>query len=216
MALSFRDYVLISEALAEVQLEEGKIDDLLAWVKKKLGPKATLDQIEAKLKTLKDVDAKDIAAVKKNLDSLKKTSASRDFHARKAADAVKSKTGVRTTVSTISHHSGIEDAKARLAATPSNKMRASQGRASERNWALGEEVLEESQDFVVTYKLKTGDTAKRWKVTARDSAHAKRKFSDSHYGAKLVSIEPMGGKKVAVKKVAERPGMDEDLDELED
>ena len=207
MALSFKDYVLISDAIKEVQLEEGKIDDLLAYVKKLLGPKASPEQIEAKLKTLKGVNAKDIAAVKKNVDSVKKTVASRDFHARKAADAAKP----RGTVPTISHHSGIEAAKRALASTPSNLMTAAQSRASERSWALGEEKLEEAQAFVVTYKLKTGDVAKRWKVTARDAAQAKRKFGDTHYGAKLVSVEPMNGaKKVAVKKVTERPSMDED------
>lgn len=204
MALSFKEYVLISDAIKEVQLEEGKIDDLLAYVKKLLGPKATPEQIEAKLKKLKGIEAKDLEAVKK-------TSASRDFHARKAADAAKPVKNVRGTVPTISHHSGVEDAKAHLAATASNKMRASQGRASDRNWALGEETLEEAQAFVVTYKLKTGDIAKRWKVTARDAAQAKRKFGDTHYGAKLVSVEPMSGsKKVAIKKEPERPAMDED------
>lgn len=206
MALSFKDYVLISDAMKEIQLEEGKIDDLLAWVKKLLGPKATPEQIEAKLKTLKDVDKKDIEKVKKTL-------ASRDFHARKAVDAAKPKP--RGTVPTVSHHTGVEDSKKRLAALSTNKMRAGQLRHSERSW-MGEETLEEAQAFVVTYKLKTGDVAKRWKVIARDAAQAKRKFSDTHYGAKLVSVEPMGGTKVPVKKVVERPAMDEDLDKLED
>ena len=208
MALSFKDYVLISDAIKEVQLEEGRIDDILAYVKKLLGPKASPEQIEAKLKTLKDVNAKDIAAVKKTVDKVKETSASKAFHARKADDAAKPKS--RGTVPTTSHHSGIEDAKARLAVTSSSNMRAAQSRASERAW-MKEEKLEESQAFVVTYKLKTGDVAKRWKVTARDAAQAKRKFGDTHYGAKLISVEPLnGGKKVAVKKVAERPSMDED------
>lgn len=200
MALSFSDYILIADAMKEVQLEEGKIDDLLAYVKKLLGPKATPEQIEAKLKKLKDVDKKDIAAVQK-------TMASRDFHARKGAEAEKPKP--RGTVPTVSHHGGIEDAKRKLAELPSDKMRPGQLRHAERAW-MGEETLKEAQAFVVTYKLKTGDVAKRWKVTARDAAQAKRKFSDTHYGAKLVSVEPMGGTKVPVKKTAEKPAVDED------
>lgn len=212
MALSFRDYVLISDAVKENQLEEGRIEDLLAWVKKLLGPKATPEQIEAKLKTLKDVDKKDLEAIKK----ISNTKAAREFAVRKAARDEAPKSSTRGTVPTISHHSGIEDSKKRLAALSSDKMRGGQLRHAERSW-MGEETLEEAQAFVVTYKLKTGDVAKRWKVTARDAAQAKRKFGDTHYGAKLVSVEPMtGAKKVAVKKEPERPAMDEELDELDD
>lgn len=207
MALSFKDFILIADAMKEVQLEEGKIDDLLAYVKKLLGPKASKEEIDAKVKKLQDADKKDV-------DKIKKTSASRDFHARKAADAMKPKT--RGTVATVSHHPDIEDAKKRMSSMATSKMRAGQLRNSERTW-MGEETLEEAQDFVVTYKLKTGDVAKRWKVTARDATQAKRKWSDSHLGAKLVSVEPMkGGAKVPVKKVPEKPSVEEDLDTLED
>ncbi len=221
MALSFRDYVLITEAIQEIQLEEGwaadKMAQALEFIKKKLGPKATPEKIEAELKKLKGLNAADIAAVKKA--AAKKTKQGEAFKERqkKREDDEKAQKGARRTVATVSHHSGVEDAKRNLAAAhASNKLRAGQRKSDERSW-MGEETLEEAQDFVVTYKLKTGDTAKRWKVTARDAAQAKRKFGDTHYGAKLVSVEPMnGGKKVPVKKVPEKPSVDEDFDDIDD
>lgn len=210
MAISFRDYVLISDAFEANQLEEGKLEDIWAYVKKKLGGKATDDKIEKEIERLKLLDKKDI-------DKIKKTAASRDFHARKAALAA-APPKARQTQPTISHHSGIEAAKANLAAAHrAGKTRAGQNRAGERAWMGEAEQLDEAQEFIVTYKLKTGDVAKRWKTGARDAQQAKRKFNDSHLGAKIVSVEPAkGGSKVPMKKQVEKPAVDEDFEPFDD
>lgn len=211
MALTFKEYVLIANAIQEIQLEEGALDDareliskatgkskaLILKVIKMLGPNATKEQIRAKIKEIE-------ADEKSDKESISKTASSKAFHARRAEQAAKAAKGKsRTTVPTISHHSGIEDAKRRLASLPSAGMRAGQLRHAERSW-MGEETLEEALSFLVTYRLRSGGDAKTWTVTARDANQAKRKFSDSHYGAKLISVEPepMNQKVITAKKTA--------------
>jgi hypothetical protein len=63
---------------------------------------------------------------------------------------------------------------------------------------MNEDVLEEGQDFTVSYKLRGSDAVKKVVLNGRNVIDIKRKFADSHYGAKLVSVEPS---KVVVKKV---------------
>lgn len=184
MALSFRDYITISTAFADAQLDEGKIWDA---IKAKLGAKASDEDVEAELERLKKTDSKDLAKIKT-------TQASRDAAARKAErEAAAAKLPAST------GHAGADDARRRLTATKTGNMRAGQSRATERGWALGEETLAEAQEFVVSYSLKSSDAVKRCTLKARDVTDVKRKFADTHYGAKLLSVAP--AKKVE-KKIA--------------
>jgi len=53
MGLSFKDYVVISEALEVEQLEEGWMDDAILVIKKKLGGKMSDDEIKDEIEKLK-------------------------------------------------------------------------------------------------------------------------------------------------------------------
>ena len=94
--ISFSDYVVISDALVEDQLIEGKIWDA---IKKKLGGSASDADIGAEVERLKSLDADDI-------QKIKATKASRDFHARKAAEAAGAVKKPMSTNRSIGTHAG--------------------------------------------------------------------------------------------------------------
>lgn len=149
MSVSFKDFVLISDAFIAAQLDEGKIWDA---IKSKLGGKASDDEIEAEIERLKKTKGKDV-------DAIKKTAASKDFHARQAQKAkddaeaaLVDKRRAQATIPTRAAKDGAEDAKNRLAATSGNKMRAAQGRAAERAWVMGEGKDEDHAEWQEGFK----------------------------------------------------------------
>ena len=186
--LSFKDYVLISNAIVEAQLDEGAIWDA---IKKKLGGSKQMsdDEIEAEIQRLKKLGPGSI-------EKIRATKASQDFHARKAADA---KAGMRGTVGTNPTRSpGMK----KLDAVPTPQLGGGKLRAVERDWAMREGKLTEAVEFEVTYRLRNGDEAtKRTRIKARDTTDVRRKFADTHYGAKIVLIRP--AKPKVAKPVAE-------------
>jgi oligoribonuclease NrnB/cAMP/cGMP phosphodiesterase (DHH superfamily) len=198
MKMSFRDYVTISDAFIEAQLDEGKIWDA---IKAKLGGKATDDEIEAEIERLKKTD-------KKDLDKIAKSSASRDFHERKKQAAMAKKPQ-----GTIGHEQpAAEDSRKRLGSMQSKDMRAGHARAAERNWAMGEEIelTEGVQEFVVSYTSAGGGSTMKAKIKGRDIREVRRKFNDSYFKKQILGIEPSkGGKKVPMKRVPESPDMDD-------
>lgn len=185
MSVSFKDYVIISTAFADAQLDEGAVWDA---IKKKLGggaAKMTDDEIEAEVERLK-------GEKEKNLGAIKKTKAAREFEARRAAAAAAS--AAKKPQPTVSTHAGVQHAKSRLDATSSPNMRAAQSKAAERDWALGEETLTEGrQEYIVSYTMKypLGNTKVRTaKIGGITAVQVRRKFTDTFYGAKILSVVP--------------------------
>ena len=189
MKLSFKDYTIISDAFIEMQLDENAIQDLWAHVKKKLGMKATDDQIEAEIERLKKTKGSD-------LDAIKKTAQSRAFHARKAADEKRAALQARKpepTRGTLGQPKGAltnadwDDALD----SRDRKFLAKRDRVAE-----GEEVvqLDEAQkEYRVEYttKLSNADSkVKVAKIKAMDVAAVREKFKRDFHGMKLLTIKP--------------------------
>jgi hypothetical protein len=87
--LSFKDYVVIADALEAEQLDEGWMDDAILAIKKKLGGKLTDDEIEAEIEKLKAKKAGSDKKVAGGAERIAQTQQSRDFHARRADMAAK-------------------------------------------------------------------------------------------------------------------------------
>lgn len=184
MALSFKEYMIISAAFQENQLDENKlVADVTAWLKKKFNKEPSKDEVEKAVGDLK-------ANRGKTMDQIAKTKQSRDFHARRAEMAKKAATaqaaGTRPTIGTVGSASKLDG-------IPSGQLRAGQARAAERSW-VGEDTLTEGMaDFVVSYttRLGGGNKTKRTIIRGRDARDVRRKFGDTFYGAKVLSVEPM-------------------------
>ena len=88
MTISLRDYITISDAFKEAQLDEGAVWDA---IKKKLGGKASPEETEAELERLKKIAPAEFAKIKAAEKAKASTTqtkaaakASADFHARRA------------------------------------------------------------------------------------------------------------------------------------
>lgn len=192
--LSFKDYVLISNAIVEAQLDEGAIWDA---IKKKLGGSKQMsdDEIEAEIQRLKKLGPGSI-------EKIRATKASQDFHARKAADAKAGMRGADARRGTVSTNPTRSPGMKKLDSIATPNLTAGQARAVERDWAMREGKLTEAAEFEVTYRLRNGDDSpKRTRIKARDTTDVRRKFADTHYGAKIVLIRP--AKPKVAKPVAE-------------
>lgn len=195
MNLSFKEYSELSVVLTEEgQLDEGKLTDWLKKLHDKLVKSGkSEDEIEKELE-------KEKAKFQAGAAKIAQSQASKDFYARKAArekeaaaKAARQPQGTRGTVST----DGAAHAKARLNSTPSGQMRAAQARAAEREFAMGEEKLTEGKmEFECKYRPKGGGATRKWTCSGRDATDVRRKFADTHYGAKLISISPVKAKKL--------------------
>lgn len=248
MTISLRDYITISDAFKEAQLDEGAVWDA---IKKKLGGKASPEETEAELQRLKAIAPAEFAKIKaaeKAKDSTVQTKAaakaSAEFHARKALQKSKAATGSIGSKPT----SGTSPTKAKFDAMDSKDYRAGHSRAAERAFAMGEskidnaeaagwyaydskgnicqgpkskkididakyrdqdggaysvvkidqddidrrERLSEAKDFEVRYNIKDGDKVIGKKVTikGRDVSDVRKKFAETHYGAKLMRVLP--------------------------
>jgi hypothetical protein len=189
--LSFKDYVLISNAFVETQLDEGAIWDA---IKKKLGGTKNMsdDEIEAEIARLKKLDPG-------SLEKIKATKASADFHARQAEAKKKAMRG-----GTVGTQPTRSPGMKKLDAVPTPQLGGGKLRAVERDWAMREEKLAEALEFEVTYKLRSSDsTEKKTRIKARDTTDVRRKFADTHYGAKIVLIRPAKVKVVKPEPVEE-------------
>ena len=190
MNLSFKEYSELSAVLSEEgQLDEGKLGDWLKKLHDKLLKSGkSEDEIEAELE-------KEKKKFQAGAEKISQSQASKDFHARKAqrekeaaARAARQPQGTRGTVGT----DGASQARAKLNATPSGQMRAAQSRAAEREFAMGEEQLAEGKmEFEVKYRPKGGGATRKWTTSGRDATDVRRKFADTHYGAKLITISPV-------------------------
>ena len=143
MKLSFKDYTIISDAFIEMQLDEGAVQDLWAAVKKKLGGKASDDQIEAEIERLKKTRSSD-------LNKIKDTVQSREFHQRQAerekAALAKQAKPTQPTVSTRGPNT-----EASFRAKSVNDMRGGERRALDRN-PFHEGKKEDADEWQEGYK----------------------------------------------------------------
>lgn len=192
-SISFKDYVIIADAFREVQLEEGKLADLWDAVKKKLGGKASDEEVQAELARLKKIDDK---AIKK----IGQTQQSRDFHARKAADAMKARGPQKPEPArgTLGQPKGAQTNDVWDSALDSRdrKILAKMDRIREEAEALVEGVKE----YSVRYTAKTGGSPRTAKIKASDVMAAREKFKRDFHGMKLLTVEPAKVVKVSVEK----------------
>jgi hypothetical protein len=195
MGLSFKDYVVISDALEAEQLEEGWMDDAILAIKKKLGGKMSDDEIAAEIEKLK---TKKAGATKKVAD----TQASKDFHQRRADMAAKAAARQpRGTVPT-----GPNTA-ASLRSKSTSDMTGPELRAVDRN-PFGEGLVTEAQkEYKVEYTNKAGGSTKTAKIKAQDVTAVREKFRRDFHGMKILTVTPA---KVVVKKPAKVEEVQED------
>ena len=86
----------------------------------------------------------------------------------------------------------------RLNSKPLSQLRGAELRRIDRNPFEGKEAeleanfkrLTEAQTFVVTYELKTSDKPKKVEIDGANVTRVKRKFEDTHHGAKIITIIP--------------------------
>ena len=147
MTISLRDYITISDAFKEAQLDEGAVWDA---IKKKLGGKASPEETEAELERLKKIAPAEFAKIKAAEKAKASTTqtkaaakASADFHARRALQKEKETTavkpsGTRPTVSPAA-------AKAKFDAMDAKEYRAGHHRAAERAYAMGEAKIDNAE-----------------------------------------------------------------------
>lgn len=251
MTISLRDYITISDAFKEAQLDEGAVWDA---IKKKLGGKASPEETEAELERLKKIAPAEFAKIKAAEKAKASTTqtkaaakASADFHARRALQKEKETTAVKPSGTRPT----VSAAKAKFDAMDAKEYRAGHHRAAERAYAMGEakidnaeavgwyaydskgeicqgpktkksdidakyrdqdggaytvvkidqadidrrERLSEAKEFDVRYRIRQGDSysnlLKKVTIKGRDAADIKKKFGETHYGAKLVLITPV-------------------------
>jgi hypothetical protein len=201
MGLSFKDYVVISDALEAEQLEEGWMDDAILAIKKKLGGKMSDDEIAAEIEKLKGKKAGADKKVAGGAERVAQTQQSRDFHARRAEMAAKA--AARQPQGTIG--TGAKKPSP-LDSTPTSQMSGAMRRAVDRN-PFAEELVTEAQiEFNVKYRAKGSDgTAKDKKTVIKgtDVRNVKDKFRLQYAGWMFVSAEPKNVPKRVIKKVEE-------------
>lgn len=89
-------------------------------------------------------------------------------------------------------------ARVSLNNTPNADLTAGQRRFLDKNPFEGKEAeleanfkrLTEAQTFVVTYELKNCDKPKKVELDGANVTRVKRKFEDTHHGAKIITIIP--------------------------
>ena len=208
MALTFREFLIVTEAFQEAEgatLTEGAIWDKIQSGLKKIGGKDS----ESKVAQIK----KDIGDKGEKLKDIKKTRAdieiekvsgekSEEFYARKALQDAKGKKKDLAAKASNAHQSA-RDALAKAAADrlnskPLSQLRGAELRRLDRNPFEGKEAeieanfkrLTEAQTFVVTYELKNCDKPKKAEIDGANVTRVKRKFEDTHHGAKIITIIP--------------------------
>lgn len=128
MGVSFKDYVIISDAFQEAQLEEGAIWDA---IQKKLGAKASPEETEAQLDRLKKIAPAEFAKIKA-AEKAKGSTAQDKIAAQRSAEFEKRKAlrpiggNIKTQGTQGTRGSGDE--------------RYGDRRAAEHAYAMGEEV----------------------------------------------------------------------------
>ena len=190
MSVSFKDYVIISDAFREVQLEEGKLEDLWNAVKKKLGGKASDEEVQAELTRLKKIDDK---AIKK----IGQTQQARDFHARRAAQAMTPKKP-EPARGTLGQPKGAQTNDVWDSALDANdrKILAKMDRIREE----AESLVEGMKEYSIRYMPKAGGAPRTGKIKATDVMAAREKFKRDFHGMKLMTMEPAKVTKVTVTK----------------
>ena len=195
MTLTFKEYSQLTALLSEEgQLDEGKLTD---WLKKLHDKLVRSGKSEAEIE--KEIE-KEKLKFKAGAEKISQSQHSKDFHARKAqrekealARSPKQPQGTRATVGT----DAASQSRNRLNTIPSGHLRAGQARAAEREFAMGEEKLAEGKiEFEVKYRPKGGGATRKWTTSGRDATDVRRKFADTHYGAKLITISPVKAKKI--------------------
>jgi hypothetical protein len=186
--VTFAEYIIISKAISDAQLEEGAIWDA---IKSKLGkPGDTEDD----LKKLKDKET----SVSKSINRVQKTKQQQEFELRKAE---REKRDLEKNKALTARDARLKSMKPgqKPEGEPSS-LRGSQLRSNERKFAMGESTISESKDFVVTFQVRGTDEQKIWKVKGRDVPDVKHKFGTTHYGAKIITIAPAKIKKPILPK----------------
>lgn len=169
MSVSFKDFAQFVDA---DQISEGAIWDA---IKKKLS--LSKEEEDSALERLKAKKAGYVAKTKTVQKIKSAAEKARDAAIDKALQdfAKSNKTG-----KSISH----DDARSSFGSIDKRGMVNS-------GQELHGDVIAEAREFVVTYVLKSNASKQvKTRMTGRDSFDVKRKFADTHYGAKLISITP--------------------------
>lgn len=197
MALTFSDYVLISDAYDET-LDEGALWDRIKSSITGADPEARLAKLQkdagadlAKIgaaKKAKKASAGDIAA-----DRIAK-SRSKDFYARRAETAAAGEikaAALKAADARMSQRAAMATAsKQAFAAKPISAHGAAGRRALDRSPFSEAIKIVEAQNFTVTYELRGSDRLLKTEISGMNVTRVKRKFEDTHHGAKIITIVP--------------------------
>jgi hypothetical protein len=205
MGLSFKDYVVISDALEAEQLEEGWMDDAILAIKKKLGGKMSDDEIAAEIEKLKGKKAGTVQKVAQ-------TQQSKDFNQRRADAAAKA--AARQPQGTVGTR---PNSAAAFRAKSTTDMKGGELRALDRN-PFAEELMTEAQiEFNVKYRSKGSDGTTKDKKTVikgTDVRNVKDKFRLQYAGWMFISAEPKNVPRYVAKKKVEEVQEDQDCGPL--
>ena len=208
MGLSFKDYVVISDALEAEQLEEGKaqewMDKAILAIKKKLGGKMSDDEIADEIEKLKGKKAGADKKVGTAKTAIAQTQQSRDFNQRRADAAAKA--AARQPQGTVSTRPNTAST---LNAKSTSQMSAGELRAIDRNPFAEELVTEAQKEYKVEYTNKAGGSTKIAKIKAQDVTAVREKFRRDFHGMKILTVTPA---KIVVKKPAKVEEVQEDQD----
>lgn len=203
--LSFKDYLVISNALNEAELDEGKIWDA---IKKSLGGSPSDEDIQKELdkaksalsktsKTIKTVQKVKSAAEKsadEHKDMLWRAAQFKTKSADMKGSQVASPHGKKNDRSEMSANNDLAQDLSPAQHSKMAQVRRDQWlrrRANEEAKLNAEaEILKEGQsEFIVAF---TSDEDKKEKVTlkGRDAREIRRKFGDLFVGCKLLTIRP--------------------------
>jgi len=163
MSVSFKDYVIISDAFRELELQEGAVDDIWEFVKNKFkGKKMSPTEMQDEVDRLKKTNV----GVMKNIQSKAQEKASREFELRKTS---------RKTI-------GAQPTRGQ-----SNDVWDS-ARGFDRR--VSEETLAEAKEYSVEYTRVGGGAKKITKIKASDVAAVREKFKRDFHGMKLLTVSP--------------------------
>jgi hypothetical protein len=226
MGLSFKDYVVISDALEAEQLDEDWMSDAILAIKKKLGGKMSDDEIAAEIGKLKDKKAGADKKVAGGAERMAQTQQSRDFNARRADMAAKA--AARQPQGTIgTSHQDEHPSIARDRETVANRSARAANAVARRNQypngvnsglEIEGDVLAEAQiEFNVKYRAKGSDGTSKDKKTVikgTDVRNVKDKFRLQYAGWMFISAEPKNVPRYVAKKKVEEVQEDQDCGPL--
>lgn len=209
MSISFREYVILLDALTE----DGRIDEGAIWDKIQSlakGTQKSKDDLEKERDQLVKKYVQDPKAEENIRKALQNKSMDLQTAAKLRAEIRQKKNSTSSFSSSKAKSDPLE--KDRATVNTAASLAARRETAARRNdqFSFAEELktLEEGrQDYEITYKAKSGGRVMRDVICAKDARDVRQKFSNDYHGMRLLTIAP---KKASVKSETEEYDLNEE------